>query len=717
MNTDAGTNHTTARSGSSTRSFIGRFVRSQGNYGTIAVVGRVSLEGVELLDKPKRQFPRDGLVEVQGVINTGLTPGDWVEFDVVRNPRPRAPEYKTAHVRRLPSFASLPDTTLAGYRALLTKDGWRSGRRAGLWALRITGDRVLVVELEGGKDGSLRIPRTAARDVRWCAYRDDLVISLPGGGGSEAVFLGDAGVASGFFDWSSDVDYVIQVIRSLSDANDPHIADLISWLELHHEAGREKMFAAAIDHDAAKAALRSGELAERLRANRDLMKAYLDAALQDDGVREAVAAWAREGHGYEAERLHQQLEREIAEARDRSLAELAAHVETKRVEAIAKVEAEAAELAEAHRAEAVARLSNAETALAERLKAFDREFDQHRQAFKDEATEQANILDTIKAETEGAKREFEQVLAGEAEARERLVSVGIEVDRLLAIADKLKAPDRQPVSAAPASSESGVSHIFHARQLVSMQAKGASIAQNLLLTDGGKQKVLQLTTLMLAGELPVLTGSNAADLLTVAEALLCPGRSASIEADPTIISIDDLWSRPGSGARTALAAAAAAVAEGGAALVTIRGIERSGARFWYPALTDALRRGALPRGLLVACVVGDREHEEIEALPRETHLIEVEGALTDSAYLAGPMLLAPPALHLETLDPGVVPDDLSSANGLLATLEFKPSLYIGMRIARMYVEAMALIGDEGEARSLVAGIAHAMVERMGLRAP
>lgn len=701
--------------GAVSRPLVGRFVGKQGVFGAVAVVGRVGESGIELFDKPKRQFPREGLVEIQGVIQAGLLPGEWVEFDAVKNQRPRAHQYKTAHLRRLPRYAVLPELTVAGYRALLTKTGWKGDRRSGLWALGISSGRVLLTELEIGKDGALRIPRNATSDVRWHTYSDELVAKIPLDGGAEAVFLGDIAVAPGSFDWSDEVDYIARVVRSMSVTNDPHVADIISWLELHHEELTDNVLSGAIDRSASESALRSGELAQRLRGDREIMKAYLDAALQDEEVREVVAGWAREGHGDEAERLRRDLQREIAEVREQRLAVLAVEVEEKRLEALAKVEAEASLVAEAHRAEAADRRRNAETAQAERLRAFEEECEHGRETFRQETREYANALDGMRVETEAATRELDQVRAEKAEAGERLAALETEIDRLLAVSDRLGSEDRQPNKMAQAFAN-GVPYIFHARQLVPAASKGALIQQHALLTNGGKQQMLRLATLMLAGELPLLTGGDAPNLAKVAGAVLTPGRSASIEADPTIISVDDLWSRPGSGALTAMAAAAAAAGEGGATLVTIRGIERSGARFWYPALGEALRGGGLPRGLLVTCLIGDREHEEVEALPLDTHLMEVENAFTDSAYLAGPMLLAPPALQLETLEPDPVSSDLSSANALLTTLGFKPSLDISMRVARIYLEAMALLGDEGEARPLVVEIARKMAERMGLRA-
>jgi hypothetical protein len=695
-----------------TRPYVGRFVRRQGNYGTILVVGRGGA-GVEILGDAKRMFPRDGLVETQGVAHAGLSPGDWTEFDVVRNPRPRAPEYKTAHLRRLPRYAVLPESTLAGYRVLLTKTGWHGDRRGGLWALRISGDRLIVVELVPGADGRLRIPRKATREVHWCNYRDDLVVKIPIQGGSEDVFIGDAGVLSGSFDWSDEADHVAQVIRSLADANDPRVADLITWLELHHEEGTGRVFAAAVDHDAAEAALRSGELAERLNADRDLMKAYVHAALQDNQVRDAVAAWTREGHGEEAERLRGELKFEIEREREAGLSQIAAEVEAKRREEFEKVEAEAARHAEARRAEIDAQLRGAEERHAERLQALEGDFGRRREELERQSAELASELDAAQHAADAARSELDQVKLDEAEARASLAAVGTEVDRLLAIAGRLNPQDQS----APAMHVrgGGVGYVFHERPQVPATKKGTLIANHVLLTDRGRQLMRQIATLMLAGELPVLTGEEAQALVTVAEALLCPGRSASIEADPTIISVDDLWSRPGSGSPTALAAAAKSAEDGGATLVTIRGIERSGARIWHPALADALRSGALPRALLVVCVTDDPEHEEMQALLCDVPVIEVEGALTDSAYLAGPALLSPPSLELEALASGENRSDLSAANALLATLGFKPPLDLSLRIARIYVEAAALLGDEAEARTMVDAIARRMAERAGPR--
>lgn len=694
------------------RPYVGKFVRRQGTYGSILVVG-LGGSSVELLENAKRLFPKDGLVETHGVAHAGLMPGDWAEFEIVRNSRPRAPQYKTAHLRRLPRYAVLPELTLSGYRELLTKTGWHGDRRSGLWALRISSDRVIVVQLASGTDGRLRIPRKATREVHWCTYRADLIASIPTETGSEDVFLGDVSTSPGLFDWSDEADHVAQVIRALADANDPRVVDLITWLELHHEEGTGRVFAAAVDHDAAEAALRSGELADRLRADRDLMKAYLDAALQDDQVREAVAAWAREGHSEEAERLRSELFREIDGKRREAEAQIVSEMEIRRTGELAKVETESAQLAETRRAQMDADLK---AGYADRLLAIESELNRHREEGEREAAALATELEAAQVATNAARQQLDQIGEEEAEARARLAAISSEIDRLLAISSRLDLQERKSAAVAQAAG-SGVGHVFQDRPHATAAKKGILIGRQVLLTDHGKQLMLQFATLMLAGELPLLTGGEAQSLVKVAEALLCPGRSASIEADPTIISVDDLWSRPGSGAPTALAAAAKAAESGGGALVIIRGIERSGARIWHPALADALRNGSLPRGLLVACVVGDAAHEEIELLARCAHVIHVEGALTESAYLAGPTLLSPPALELETLAPDEGRNDLSAANALLITLGFKPPLDLSLRIARIYLEAVALLRDETAAESIVDAIVRRMAEWASLRAP
>ena len=62
---------------------------------------------------------------------------------------------------------------------------------------------------------------------------------------------------------------------------------------------------------------------------------------------------------------------------------------------------------------------------------------------------------------------------------------------------------------------------------------------------------------LLAGELPVLEGDQADDFALVAEALMAAGRLVPFDVDATILTPEDLWSRPGSGIVSPVAQACA----------------------------------------------------------------------------------------------------------------------------------------------------------------
>jgi hypothetical protein len=226
--------------------------------------------------------------------------------------------------------------------------------------------------------------------------------------------------------------------------------------------------------------------------------------------------------------------------------------------------------------------------------------------------------------------------------------------------------------------------------------KAKMIADQPLLSDPGKDRLKRFLTLLIAGELPVLTGHDVDDFLKVVEAMICPGRFAVVESDPTMISIEDIWCRAGAGVATAIAAATDA-ATNGAILVYLTGIERSGARFWLPSLRQALRNGTLPRGLLVCCGTNATEHDEIAALPSDICWLNITDVMATAALAAGPSLLSPPTLELTSLDPGPLPSNLEGASKVLVSLGFRPSLSLAMRIARVFAEAHALFGNEAEA--------------------
>lgn len=683
--------------GSDTTLLVGQFVRRNGQYGSVSVYGYLTASGVDAITDTRKVFSRDGTVETYGVSqHAGLIPKDWVEFDLVRNTRPRAQAYKVAHLRRLPRYAVLPETTIDGYRSLLTRQGWRDDSRPGLWAFRISGDMVLVADMELVKGKGLRIARAAARDVKCYAYVDGDVVRLDTAGGADDVYLSKLAEPLNSLDWSDEADHIGRVIRSLAGANDPLIAEIITWLELHRDDRTGRVSAASGDRAEAMDALRSGSLAARLRSDRELMEIYLAAAIENEAVRKAVAAYTREGYGAEWERLRAELDVDIANERERRLNALASEIEADHVAAVARLDVKLAAIEATNRATLEATIEKAGCDAAEQIKELEAAVGERRDELDRELAAQAEELSRAKADLAWSEAEIASIRGETKAARSELEGVKSEIDRLLAISARL----RQPVPSMVSTPPSGMPRTFPSHPLVDLTSKARLIADNVMLVNEGKTALRSLLVLLLSGEVPVLSGDDVADLLRVAETIICPGRAVTIEADPTMISVDDLWARPGSGMPTLLAAAADAAKDGGAVLVVIRGIERSAARYWLPALADALRNGGLPRGLFICCTVNGFEHEEIEALPSDVPRMGVNGVFRDAAFVSAATLLSPQHIVLETLDPGQMPSDLSAFTMMMLGMESHHSLSVTMRAARMVAESMALLNDADEAKRI-----------------
>ena len=704
MNADVDMLEDTSVEPTQPKAYVGRFVRKQGQYGTVSVFGTIVGTSVDAMEDAKRLFPRDGTVETRGLgQHAGLSAGDWVEFDAVRNTRPRSTEYKASRLSRIPRYAALTEGTEPYYRTLLTREGWKGDRRPGLWALRISGDRIVLADLELGKDGALRLPRSSTRAVRYLRYSDDAVVRLGKGASADDAYLALDAELAGTFDWSDEADHVERVIRSLSDANDPRVSDIIAWLDLHQEDGR--VFAATADHKAGLDALRSGELADRLRADRELMQAYLEAALKDEAVAAAVAAHARQGHTEERARLRAELVEEVARHRDELLKSEEAKLADDRKKALDALAVEVETLRKAKLAE-IDREAERRTKLqAERLGDLDDELRRHRNEVEDQMeavlarlAEVQRELATATVDRDGARTQ------GNAE-RERLREASAEVDRLLTVTDRLTWAAKS-TGGGTSSRAASITYCFEDRPAVGLDAVASTIDGMALLSDKGRDLMRKLLILVLSGELPVLYGADAADFVRIFGSVVAPGRNGVLQADPTLVSIEDLWARPGSGAPTLLATAAEAAAQGTAVLVAINGMEASGARFWVPALTDALRGGALPRALLVCAVAGDVDHDEVKALPAGAMMLEVEGAFAPGASMGVLALYGTPDAKRTALRPSEVPTDVPAALKVLGALGSDPGPGVALRLARMAAEASELLQDQLAACTLVIQLAN-----------
>jgi hypothetical protein len=218
--------------------------------------------------------------------------------------------------------------------------------------------------------------------------------------------------------------------------------------------------------------------------------------------------------------------------------------------------------------------------------------------------------------------------------------------------------------------------------------------------------MIDFAAFALAGEVPVLEGAQAGDFALVAEVLMAAARLVPFDADETVIAPDDIWSRPGSGLASQVSQAAALAVGGQTHLVHLRGIERSAARSWHPALCSLSRSGMLPRRLILFATFLDSASDEAAALPAGTCRINVDNTIAPGAALLAPRLLSPTLGGTAgRLDPGERPTDLAPAMMVIGPLVadgFELDLATSMRAARVTMEAEALASGDPSAAEQVA---------------
>ncbi len=218
------------------------------------------------------------------------------------------------------------------------------------------------------------------------------------------------------------------------------------------------------------------------------------------------------------------------------------------------------------------------------------------------------------------------------------------------------------------------------------------ISRTALLTSHGKALMEEFATLMLAGEFPILEGEQVGDFVLVAEALMAANRLVPFDVDATILTPEDIWSRPGSGIASQVAEASDQAKGGGVTLlIQLRGIERSAAHAWFPALAALTRRGLLPRRLMFFATVIDPEADEAKALPSDVCRLRVEKSIPPGAWLVAPSVLGSgPASIAFQLDPGDRERNLSPSLAVFSELGAEANVAMSLRIARVALEALRL---------------------------
>lgn len=661
--------------------YAGRFARQRGASGAVDVLAIATDAGWEAIKKPRKLFPKLGQVEIVGTAAAAMRPGDWLAFRLADS-RPEVLAPRISVYRAMPRYVDMATIgSIEGARVLFADEGWAGSHQAGHWAVRFAPDGILILDLVRERGDRLRVGASALRRVPRYKFDHSCIIAEPGLEQPAELYDLLETEPLALHDWSADADYIAHVVRSLAGADDPRLDELIAWLELHRDEYTGRVSATkASDHKAFEA-IRSGELAARLSADKKLMAAYL-AAVRDDPVIAQVVANAA------AQLTAREREAVIAALRS----ELASDQDTKRAQ---------------QDEEFKKRESQLENALQERMKerslALEAEL-QHRLAAAAEAAEAraAATNEALGAETARISREREIALA----ERDRLHLETSQLTKdLTSLAEKQRTAQEEvtrlsltiaALSHRPPAALQTLAQFpaGHGRRgtAITTEGLGAAIQQIGLLTNQGKVLMERFAAFMLAGEIPVLTGRQADDFALVAEALMAAGGLVRFEIDATILTPEDIWSRPGSGVQSPVAQAAelAQNAEG-TFLVQLRGIERSAARAWYPALVALTRHDFLPRRLLIFATVIDTTSEEAQALPADACRMVIEDTIVAGAPLVAPSVFGTaPASIAFRLDPGDRPDDLSSAITALTDVGLDIDIATSLRVARVAVEASRL---------------------------
>jgi hypothetical protein len=609
-------------------------------------------------------------------------------------------KYRAIYACALPQ---LEDLTVVGdseaIRRLLVEDGLAESS-AGLRYFRTAEREMVAVSIAQDSDGYWRA--SPARDLSRLPILECLPeLCISANDGSKIITLLDARSPFrqiGTTNWSSDADVLRKIIVAMRDKTDPEdaarrqFADALfryaDQLERNAPEGDR-----GFDPFAARRILRVHRIASTLREKQEVLQDYFDFLKSDPEVRALIdgriAAEVERQAGVERDLLREvlklELEREISELRTRRQSELEKTIGELGTEMMSdlekRTEARSIEI-EQHIAEVEKRgLTELEASLGAKSSSLQAEvqaLDARRAALGSETAELEGTRDALRTEI--------RILT---EQQNRATEV---VERWTSVATTLgNGPDAFAITQAsvPTAQETAV----RTPQRLRGGDFGQVVAGCSLLTEAGKEMLIRFVALMQAGEIPLLHGSQCEDFIEIARSLVSGGRLARLEADPTIISFDDLWIRPGTHVTTPLRQAAAdAVGEAPKnCLCVISKADLSGARFWYPALADRSGRGQLPPGLLICATLKDPESEESAEFAKAGLLLEASDLIAPKAGAVAPAMLTGPSSKLFELEIESRPTDLTAAVTLLASMAMPLGIREAKRVARIFVAAGTLM--------------------------
>lgn len=564
-----------------------------------------SVDGVmrDLTHTSQTEFPPDGEIELRGA-RAFLKQDDWAIAKPVLDGPPRRQRWVSPTAKKL-----LPFEDLAGLsgpeaaRRLLVETGLQDGF-VGEKIYRIGTDEMIMVKMAKSDDGRCRA--TSADMARLPVYRYDAnkVLAIPMPGGSISLIeKNHQSPEVRLANWMSDAQYVEQIVRAASSGDDEEQKARVALAAtLVEHAGKLESLLSGVgapDPKIAQEISRSKRLGEIVTSSPSLVADFMAALRRDPAI---------------AARIEQEIARLTADAveakRTALTAELAASLEAEfavvRRERAEKLKAELDDLENSSLQDIQERIdAEKNTALA----AIEVRKSGLEKAVEELERSRDALHETRRMRTE----EIEGLNADVARLASEAANRKSDIDRLLRMEQVLQGARDVPVKAEDRPLFPLVDAAQTARPLPIGDIQDW-LKESHLLTDPGKRNVAKLAALMLSGIVPVIDGPESDDVVDILSSMLAGGAMTAFDCDPTVITYDDLWRRPGTGAPTALGQA---LSESRSApkvrLCAIRRAELSPSRFWIDTLRRAGRHRAFPKELLL-CVTrsGDGDEEPVK---------------------------------------------------------------------------------------------------------
>ena len=635
----------------------------------------------DLSNTSQNDFPPDGEIELRGA-RAFLKPDDWALARPVLEGPPRRQRWVSQSAKRLLPFDDLSDLYVPeSARRLLVETGLQDGF-AGEKIFRIGRDEMILVTMIRSEDGRCRATAKDMSRLSVFHFEPAKVLVIPTPSGSISLMERGAAAETGVVNWMSDAQYVEQIVQAALAAGSEEeraTAAVASTILSHADklAGRLSG-GGEPDPKIAHEILRSRRLGELLMSRPALISEFMAALRRAPDISARIEQ--------EIARLTQgTVEAKRAELTAELTASLEAEFANLRREGTGKIQAELADLEASSLQELQDKVDHERSAA---LSAIE----MRKSGLEKAVAELEKTRDALHESLHLKTAEIEALSADMGRLTSEVADRKADIDRLLRMEQILQdAGDRST------KTEKGPSFPL---SIASPAAKPLAIGEipnwlkaSPLLTDAGRRGIAKLAALILSGGVPVVDGPEADDVVDVLSSMLAGGATATFDCDPTIISYEDLWRRPGSGALTTLGQALSDAQETmKVRLCAVRRVELSPSQFWIETLRRAARQRSLPKELLL-CV--SRAGEGDGETSNDRSLFRAEGWIERNAGVQA-LALADDEDFWRIADVAALPLDRPAALSAIGTSQARLSIADTRWLAQFVPVTKAILaGDAG----------------------